>query len=216
MFVRALLLLLVVASQAFAQSPQPEHRPASTPYSGDLSIFEEPGRDQKLHIDRVMDSLGIAPGRSVADIGAGSGWFTVRAARRVTKSGRVFAVDINPQAVQYVTKRAAKEKLTNITAIESKPDNPLLPPASVDAALLLKTYHEVQEPVTLLKNLRPALRPGAKIGVIDRNGDASSHGVNQQTVISELEQAGYRLESRYDFVKEDGMDYFLIFAVSPN
>lgn len=216
MFVSTLLLLLVVASQAFAQAPQPEHRPASTPYSGDLSIFEEPGRDQKLHIDRVMDSLGIAPGKSVADIGAGSGWFTVRAARRVTKSGRVFAVDINPQAVQYVTKRAAKEKLTNITAIESKPDNPLLPPASVDAVLLLKTYHEVHEPVTLLKNLRPALRPSAKIGVIDRNGDASSHGVNQQTVITELEQAGYKLESRYDFVKDDGMDYFLIFTVLPN
>ncbi len=214
MLLRAFFLLVLFASQAFAQAP--EHRPASTPYSGDLSIFEEPGRDQKLHIDRVMDLLGIAPGKSVADIGAGSGWFTVRAARRVTKSGRVFAVDINPQAIQYVTKRAAREKLTNITAIESKPDNPLLPPASVDAVLLLKTYHEVQEPVTLLKNLRPALRPGAKIGIIDRNGDAGSHGVNQQTVISELEQAGYKLESKYDFVKDDGMDYFLIFTVSPN
>ena len=216
MLLRAFILLVLLASQAFSQAPQPEHRPASTPYSGDLSIFEEPGRDQKLHIDRVMDSLGIAPGKSVADIGAGSGWFTVRAARRVTGSGRVFAVDINPHAVQYVTRRAAKEKLANVTAIESKPDNPVLPSASVDAVLLLKTYHEVQDPQALLRNLRPALRPGAKVGIIDRNGEASSHGVNQQTVISELEQAGYKLESKYDFVKDDGMDYLLIFTVSPN
>ena len=77
---------------ATQQSP----RKTSTPYTGDLSIFEYPDREQKLHIEQVMDALGIKPGKNVADIGAGSGWFTVRAARRVTATGTVYAVDINP------------------------------------------------------------------------------------------------------------------------
>lgn len=211
---RLFLFFCLVTVQALAQSPQPQHRDASTPYSGDLSIFEEAGRDRKLQVSRVMELLGIAPGKSVADIGAGSGWFTVRAARRVTSTGRVYAVDINSEAVKHITRRAAKEKLVNITAVESKPDNPLLPGDCVDAVLLLKTYHEVQDPVELLKNLRPALRAGAKVGIIDRNGDAGSHGVDRATVVAEAEQAGYRLLANHDFVQGDGMDYFLIFTVA--
>jgi len=217
MLARWILVVYVAAASLFAQAPQPSHRDASTPYSGDLSIFEEAGRDRKLQVNRVMDLLEIAPGKSVADIGAGSGWFTVRAARRVTNAGRVYAADINPEAVRHIGKRAIKEKLANITAIESKPEDPLLPGGSVDAVLLLKTYHEVQDPVELLKNLRPALRPGAKVGIIDRNGDAGSHGVDRATVVTEAEQAGYRLLANHDFVKSDGMDYFLIFTVAaPN
>src|ERR1700723_4663266 len=86
-------------------------RPTSKPYSGDLSIFEYPDRDKKLQIDRVMDLLGIASGKNVADIGAGSGWFTVRAARRVEPTGTVLAEDINPQVIEYIGKRIAKEDL---------------------------------------------------------------------------------------------------------
>ena len=84
-----------VRAQSGSPAPVPQ-RKTSTPYTGDLSIFESPGRDDRLQINRVMDMLGIDPGKTVADIGAGSGWFTVRAARRVTASGTVYAVDINP------------------------------------------------------------------------------------------------------------------------
>ena len=87
--------IITAAQMAPQTAPAPQHRPTSTPYSGDLSIFETPGRDQKLHIDQVMNILGLEPGKTVADIGAGSGWFTVRAARRVTSTGKVYAVDIN-------------------------------------------------------------------------------------------------------------------------
>jgi SAM-dependent methyltransferase len=214
MIIRWIAILCIISASALAQAPQPSHRDASTPYSGDLSIFEEAGRDRKLQVDRVMDLLEISPGKSVADIGAGSGWLTVRAARRVTNSGRVYAVDISSNAVRHIIKRATKEKLANVTAIASRPDDPLLPGGSVDAVLLLKTYHEIQDPVELLKNLRPALRAGAKVGIIDRNGNAGSHGVDQATVVTEAEQAGYRLLGNHDFVKGDGMDYFLIFAVA--
>ena len=202
-----------VPVQSGAPSPQ---RKTSAPYAGDLSIFESPGRDERLQINRVMDMLGIEPGKSVADIGAGSGWFTVRAARRVTGSGTVYAVDINPEAIHYIEQRTKKEQLQNIKAILSKPDDPQLPADSIDAVLLLKTYHEVAHPAALLRNLRPSLKPGARIGVIDRNGNGKNHGVNKDVVVREAAQAGYKLLDTQDFVKADGMDYFLIFAAKPD
>src|SRR4051794_1982747 len=200
-----LSLPLTLTAQSTAQSTE---RKTSTPYSGDLSIFDSPGRDERLHINRVMDLLGIEPGKNVADLGAGSGWFTVRAARRIASSGTVYAVDINPDAIKYIEQRANKEQLHNIKPILSKPDDPQLPADSVDAVLLLKTYHEIEHPIALLSKLRASLKPGAKIGIIDRNGNGENHGVSKDVVISEAAQAGYELRDSQDFVKGDGMDYF--------
>jgi SAM-dependent methyltransferase len=197
-----------------ASQPAAAQRPTSQPYTGDLSVFDSPGRDQRLQINRVMDVLAITLGKSVADIGAGSGWFSVRAARRVQSAGLVYAADINPEAVRYIERRARQEKLDNVRAVLSQPDNPVLPPNSVDAVLFLKAYHEVASPVALLQNLRAALRPGARVGIIDRNGNGANHGVNRQVVVREAAQAGYRLAGSYDFVK-DGMDYFLVFTAAP-
>jgi ubiquinone/menaquinone biosynthesis C-methylase UbiE len=213
----SLFLLFSVAigsAQKTAPAPAPpaEQRKTSEPYTGDLSIFDSPGREDRLQINRVMDLLGIAPGKAVADIGAGSGWFTVRAAKRVTASGLVYAVDINPEAVHYVDERARKERLQNVKTILSRADDPLLPADSVDAVLLLKAYHEVAQPMVLMRNLRAALRPGAKVGVIDRNGNGENHGVGRDVVIREAKAAGYKLLEQYDFVKADNMDYFLVFT----
>lgn len=209
----------VAQSQAPASvAPPVQQRKTSEPYIGDLSVFDSPGRDQRLQVNRVMDILGIAPGKTVADIGAGSGWFTVRAARRVGGSGLVYAVDINAEAIRYIDERligcqrAKKEQLQNVKTILSQADNPLLPASSVDAVLLLKTYHEVAHPVTLLQNLRAALHPDAKVGIIDRNGNGEDHGVGKDVVIREARQAGYKLAGEYDFVKGDKMDYFLVFT----
>jgi ubiquinone/menaquinone biosynthesis C-methylase UbiE len=215
---RVILLLIVLLSERPLVYPQAAAAPAasarktSEPYSGDLSIFESPGRDQRLQIERVMDVLCITPGKAVADIGAGSGWFTVRAARRVTPTGAVYAVDINPEATRYIKNRAAQEKLTNIHTVLSEPNNPMLPPNSTDAVLLLKTYHEIAHPVTVLRNLRPSLKPGALLGIIDRNGNGENHGVAREVVIREAAEAGYSLIDKYDFVKPDDMDYFLVFT----
>lgn len=199
-----------------SSAPQSAERKTSTPYTGDLSIFDSPGRDKRLQVNRVMDMLGIKPGKNVADIGAGSGWFTVLAARRVAASGTVYAVDINPEAIQYIDQRAKKERLQNIKTILSQPDNPQVPPDSIDAVLLLKTYHEIAHPVVLLKNLRASLKPGAKVGIIDRNGNGENHGVSKDVVVREAAEAGYELRDTQDFVKADGVDYFLIFTVKGN
>ena len=185
-------------------------RATSKPYSGDLSIFEYPDRDQKLQVNRVMDILGLKPGTNVADIGAGSGWFTVRAAKRVGPSGLVYAVDINPAAISYINDRAKREHLENVRAIQGHEDDPLLPDNSIDSVLLLKTYHEVAQPVRLLEKLRHALKPGALVGVIDRDGKGDDHGVDRKVVVEEARSAGFKLISTYDFVKPDREDYFLV------
>jgi len=208
-------LCLPVPAQS-SSSAQPPQRKTSAPYTVDLSIFESQGRDERLQIKRVMDMLGIEPGKTAADIGAGSGWFTVRAARRVTASGTVYAVDINPEAIRYIGEREKKEQLQNIKTILSKPDDPQLPAHSIDSALMLKTYHEVAYPVVLLRNLRSSLKPGAKVGIIDRNGNGADHGVSKDVVVREAAQAGYELRDTQDFVKGDGMDYFLIFTAKPD
>jgi SAM-dependent methyltransferase len=211
-----LFLAAVAALPAAGQSApaaQEQQRKTSTPYTGDLSIFDYPDRDKKLHLSQAMDLLGIVPGKSVADIGAGSGWFTVRAAQRVTPTGTVYAVDINPDAIRYVEERAQKEKLPNVKTVRGGADDARLPPDSVDAVLLLKTYHEVAQPVNLMRSLRRALRPGARVGIIDRNGNGENHGVQKKVVIQEVESAGYRLVEEHDeLVKDDRMDYFLIFV----
>lgn len=211
-----LLAGLLLPSPATGQSAaRHAERKTSTPYTGDLSIFEAPGRDERLQVSRVMDLLGIKPGKNVADVGAGSGWFTVRAARRLASYGTVYAVDIDRQAIKYIGQRARGEQLHNIKTILSKPDDPQLPTDSVDAVLLLKTYHEIAHPIALLSNLRLSLKPGAKIGIIDRNGNGENHGVSKDVVIREAAQAGYELHDFQDFVKGDRMDYFLIFTVKP-
>ena len=208
-----LLLCAGVPGHSFAgaqQAQTPAH-PTSTPYSGALSIFEYKDRDKKLQINRVMDLLEIKPGKQVADIGAGSGWFTMRAAARVAPGGRVYSEDINPEAVRAIAERSKKENLPNIETVQGTADDPKLPRNSVDAVMMLKVYHEIAHTDVLLRNLKSALRPGASIGIIDRNGTGDDHGLNEAIVVKEMQAAGFHRTARYDFTKADGQDYFLIF-----
>lgn len=200
------------AGQTGAAQATKQTRATSEPYKGDLSIFDYPDRDKKLQIDRVMDILGIGPNKIVADIGAGSGWFTERAARRVGRGGRVFSEDINPQAVDHIADRMKKAGIENVRTQIGTADDPRLPPGAIDAVMFLKVYHEVQQPETLMKNLKLALHPGAKIGIIDRNGNGADHGLNQSIVVREMNEAGFRLAEHYDFTRADGQDYFLVFV----
>jgi SAM-dependent methyltransferase len=201
---------------AAGQTPAPAagqtERPTSTPYTGDLSVFEYPDRDKKLHVERVMNLLGIAPGKVVADIGAGSGWFTVRAAARVGPGGAVYAEDINPKAIDYIAERASREKLENVRPVLGLVNDTKLPASSVDAVLILKAYHEFAHPIPLMEKLKLSLRPGAKIGIIDRKGNGTDHGVMPEIVEREMALAGYNRVGEYDFTKSDGEDYFLIFV----
>lgn len=204
--------VLPARAQASADGQAAGQRPTSTPYRGDLSIFETPGRADRLQINRVMDLLGIRAGKSVADIGAGSGWFTVRAARRVDPGGTVYAEDINPEAIKAIAERAKAEKLGDVRPVLGTPDDLKLAPSSVDAALLLKVYHEIAHPVPVMRELRAALKPGGRVGIIDRSGNGTDHGLDRAVVEREMKLAGFAVKERLDFTKADGQDYFLIFV----
>lgn len=203
---------------AATPSPTPDdpaqyrtERNTSEPYTGNLDIFENEGRAEALQIDRVMDVLKIGDGSAVADIGAGSGWFTVRAARRVGARGTVYAVEINEEYIKYINDRAKRESLPNIKTVRGTEDDTRLPANSVNAVLILKTYHEIAEPVLVMRRLRASLKPNALVGIIDRNGSGTDHGIERDVVVKEMERAGYALVEEHDFVK-DGMDYLLVFT----
>jgi predicted methyltransferase len=210
----ALLLACSLTFRAPAQqpAPPPPTHPTSTPYTGDLSVFEDPTRADKLHINRVMDMLRITPGKTVADIGAGGGWFSVRAADRVGPTGKVIAEDINQHAVDSIRDRAARENHPNIQPLLGTPDDPKLPPNSIDAALMLRVYHEVANPPILLAHLLTAMKPGALFGVIDHNGNGADHGINADIVRDEVKRAGFHYTGHYDFTRDDQNDYFLLFS----
>jgi predicted methyltransferase len=216
-FAAALLALtLPLAAQKPSQTatPQAPTHPTSTPYTGDLSVFDEPGRGQKLHIDRVMSILHLHPGSRIADIGAGGGWFSVQAAPRVSPDGAVYAEDINPAAVNYIAARAKRENLANIAAVLGTPDDPRLPINTLDAAIMLRVYHEIAHPPVLLANLHNELKPGGLLAIIDHPGNGADHGINADVVIAEVQRNGYHLVHQYDFTKADQNDYFLLFAAS--
>ncbi len=188
----------------------PEH-PTSTPYTGDLGVFDEPNRDKLLQIDRVMDALHLGRGSVVADIGAGGGWFSTRAARRVGPTGKVVAEDINQHAVDTIHQRAEREHLPQITTVLGTPDDPRLAPDSLDAAIMLRVYHEIAHPPLLLAVLHRALKPGDRFGVIDHPGNGADHGINADVVRREVERAGFRYVGLYDFTKGDQNDYMIVF-----
>ncbi len=207
----ALLAVLTLTLAVHAQTPAPPEHPTSQPYTGDLSVFEEPNRDKLLQTDRVLDALRLHPGSSVADIGAGGGWFSVRAARRVGPAGHVFAEDINPHAVDSIRDRAQKEHLPQITPVLGTPDDPKFAPDSLDAALMLRVYHEIAHPPMLLSVLQRALRPGGRFGVIDHPGNGADHGINADVVRREVERSGFHYVGLYDFTKGDQNDYMIVF-----
>lgn len=199
------------ANTAAAPAKETIDRPVSEPYKGDLSIFEDPERAKNLQIDRVMDILKITEGKNVADLGAGSGWFTTLAAKRVGERGKVFAIEINQDFINHINERAKKEGFKNIQTVLGTEDDPKLAANSIDACLILKTYHEIGQPIKVLQNLKKALKKDALIGIIDRNGTGDDHGIDKQKVIDEARLAGFILKEEHDFTKGDGMDYFLVF-----
>jgi predicted methyltransferase len=206
--------LLALTLPLSAQTAAPPAHPTSTPYTGDLSVFNEPGRDQKLQIDRVMSTLHLHPGSRIADIGAGGGWFSVRAAIRVAPYGTVYAEDINPAAIDYIRARALKEHLSDIAPVLGTPDDPKLPVNTLDAAFMLRVYHEIAHPPVLLANLHNELKPGGLLAIIDHPGNGADHGINADVVIAEVQRNGFHLVHQYDFTRGDQNDYFLLFAAS--
>ena len=181
----------------------------------DLGILEGPDRDAWQKPEQIMDALGIADGATVADLGAGGGWFTVRLARRVGPTGRVYAEDIQPEMIESIRRRVDREGLKNVTIVHGTATDPRLPAGQVDAVLMVETYNELEDPVALLRNVAAALAPRGRLGIIDFKSDGLGPGpppedrVDEKRVLAAAAQAGLRLVKRETFLR---YQYMLVFG----
>lgn len=169
--------------------PKPD-RPVSAIVSDRWS--DEDSRDDAGEAERVMGLLAIRPGMTVADIGAGSGYYTVRLARRVGPTGQVIAEDIMPDYLRRLRARVSREGLRNVRFTLGQPHDPKLPAASIDVALLVHMYHEIEQPFGLLWHLRASLRPGGRVAISDSERPTGRHGTPPSLLRCELAVVGYR------------------------
>jgi precorrin-6B methylase 2 len=165
------LLAVVLASGLAAQTPgvHPISGRRYAPVMGYQGApwLERSEREEEEAPDVALDVLKIPKGATVADIGAGSGYITVRLAARVGPTGRVFANDVQPQMLNILSRRLRNAKITNVTLIEGTLDDPKLPPASVDMAMMVDVYHELSQPQTMLRHLRDSLKPGGRLVLLE-------------------------------------------------
>jgi SAM-dependent methyltransferase len=186
----------------------------------ELGVLEGPDRDAWQKPDLIMDALGIGEGSVVADLGAGGGWFTVRLARRVGPNGTVFAQDVQPQMLEAIKRRVGREGLRNVEYVHGSLDDPRLPPGRLDAVLIVDAYHELANPIELLRNVKPSLKTTGRIGIVNFTLEGGGPGppLNQrkreESVIDEAQQAGLRLVNRVNRESFLEFQYMLIFARS--
>ncbi len=186
--------------------PEPD-RPVSEVVSNEFST--ENARDERGEAVAVMDLANITPGMTVADIGAGEGYYTVRLAERVGSDGRVLAQDISRDALQRLGQRVERERLENISIKLGEEDNPQLPVDSFDRIFLVHMYHEVTEPYAFLWRMWPALAEGGQIIVVDVDRPTNQHGIAPSLLFCEFNAVGYNL---VEFVERpDLKSYFARF-----
>jgi len=179
-------------------------------------ILEAESREVALHRDEIVDAIDLRQGIRVADIGAGTGLFTTEIAKRIGPQGAVFAVDIVPAFLDRIRERIAEEGLHNVTVVQGKERETALEPASIDLAFMCNTYHHLEYPHAYMRSLYRTLRPGATLVLIDYDrieGETSpailKHvRADKLTVIDEVQQAGFVLESETDLLQQN---YYLSF-----
>jgi arsenite methyltransferase len=175
--------------------------------------YEGLRRDQWQQPERVIQSLQIKPGDTIADLGAGSGYFTFRLSAATGPSGRVYAVDIDPDMTSLIEEKVEERGVQNVQTVRARPDDPSLPQASIDLVFTANTYHHIENRVAYFARLRGTLRPGGRVAVIDfdRRSWISGlfrHYTPSEFIKREMEQAGYRLAREFNFLDRQS---FLIF-----
>lgn len=177
-----------VAARAFPRADRPVAPIVSTRWSS------EEARDRVNEAEDIMDRAGIRRGMTVADIGAGEGYYTVRLANRVGPGGRVLAEDIMPEVIEALSRRITREDWRNVSVRLGAPEDPKLPVNSFDRILMVHMYHEIAEPYAFLWNLSPALKPDGELIVVDANRPTGQHGTPPRLLACELAAMGFRLE----------------------
>ncbi|MFN3531753.1 MAG: class I SAM-dependent methyltransferase [Candidatus Brocadia sp.] len=212
--IAAILCLCVSAS---AKEEVKRERPSKLFSPSKIPLLEDPERDTWQKPDEVLNALEIEKGQTVADIGAGSGYLTVKLSERVGASGTVYAVDIQQEMLDYISKRLNDRGLKNVILLLGDMDDPKLPPGSLDIAIFLSTYHEIAKPVDFIRKIKPALKPHGRIAILEfcdesPIGPPIKFRLPEDIVINELLQVGFTLSKRHTFLLP--YQYFLVFAPS--
>jgi arsenite methyltransferase len=180
--------------------------------------YEGFARDRWQQPERVIAALGIGPGDRVADLGSGSGYFTVRLARAVGPDGKVYAVDVDEEMNEHLRQRLAQEEIANVDVILGRFEDPLLPDGGVDLVLTVDTYHHLEDRPAYFRNLRRDLAPGGRVAVIDYDGRKGwymrlmGHITPRDVLLREMAEAGYEVAEELDFIDRQS---FVIFSPSP-
>jgi ubiquinone/menaquinone biosynthesis C-methylase UbiE len=206
-------IVLVTSPSAQTQQQGGNHGRLFPP--SDLGLLDAPDRDLWQRPDQIMDAMAIADASVVADIGAGSGWFTIRLARRVGPQGLVYAEDVQKEMINAISRRVSREGLGNVRPWLGQKNDPRLPPQSLDAVLIVDAYHEIENRVAVLSSLARALKPQGRIGLVDFRLDGTGPGpspeerVSPDVVVKDAKEAGLRLVRQEPFLP---FQYFLIFG----
>lgn len=177
--------------------------------------YESSDRNEWQQPERVVEALGLRPGDRVADIGSGSGYFTLRLARAVGPGGRVYAADVDADMNEYLRERLADEGIGNVEVIDAEFGDPLLPDAKIDLAFTSNTYHHMQERPAYFRALRADLAPGGRVAIVDYDGRKGwfvrlvGHFVEKEVLLREMEEAGYRVAADPGFLDRQS---FVVFA----
>jgi SAM-dependent methyltransferase len=200
-------LLAACRGEEQASNTFPEPRRPVAPIESSRYLNED-ARDSAGEAERVMNLAEIRPGMSVADIGAGEGYYTVRLSPLVGPRGRVLAQDIVPETIAALGQRVQRERLDNVALKLGQPNNPLLPEASFDRVLLIHMYHEITRPSEFLWNLRGSLKRDGRVVVVDADRETSRHGTPPRLLLCEFAAVGYGL-TRFERLDDDS--YFAQF-----
>lgn len=180
-----------------------------------IKMFEDPARAEYQKPKEVVEALRLRPGQTVADIGAGSGYFSFLMARAVGPEGTVYAVDIEPGMIDYMKVRAKKEGAANVRTILARPDDPGLPPRSIDLVFICNTWHHIEDRVGYARRLKGSLEPEARVAIVDYQkrplpvGPRVEDKIDRADIVTELKTAGYVLVQEPEILP---YQYFLIFA----
>jgi ubiquinone/menaquinone biosynthesis C-methylase UbiE len=203
------MIVALAAAALFAAPPAPAEvtRPVASIVSPIWSNPEH--RDQAHEVEQIATRLGLRPGMTVADIGAGSGYDTLRLSKFVGPRGRVVAEDVTPDYLNDLRSAIAAAGLKNVAVVLGAPGDPRLEPRSIDAAVMVHMYHEIQQPMALLAALAPAFRAGGRLGIEELDRPTQAHGTPPKLLVCELAGAGYRLVQMSPLT--GGLGYFAVF-----
>jgi len=210
----ALSLLMITPGLAQEAAPPHEMHQRHHDPSAYKAALDDPARDDYSKPGQVVRALALREGEVVADIGSGTGYFTLRFARAVGESGMVFAVDVSPDMVRHLNRRLRDEGVRNVVSVLADPDDPLLPDASVDRFVIVNTWHHIEGRPAYLEKLKRMLRPGGQVAHIDFQkrdapvGPPTSEKIARGDLVKEMEAAGFRLRAEHDFLP---YQYFLVF-----